>query len=401
MANKVNQIYEEYWSYTAAYTDVNGVKFISVLRECVAFLDSQWDSSYSNDKYEELQRTISNVTGITLPSVRKAINQLVKLGFLKPYLAGYYPEAKEFLEAKTDKKRQSVLSKTVYKHSNFNNSMTSPDVQGYGQINFFIKTLEEVGVITEEGLIALMSVDINNYSDGYLTEEELMKVYFNASESGFIERKYNQIAHLKNLLGRLDDLQIHDKDIYFKTDAERLFGDDDETRKIVRDPYLQRVYKSELEEESNIHFECDIPKCMIEGLSFPVLIASHIKPYKSSSPNEAFDVNNGLLLSKNFDSLFDLGYITFNNDGTIYPSKVLNQDVKNFLLNYRLHQDFINPKRLKYMEYHREKVFEKRFSLKKNHISSEEKTTKINNTFEFHFSEDSSYPMAAEELEER
>ena len=103
---------------------------------------------------------------------------------------------------------------------------------------------------------------------------------------------------------------------------------------------------------------------MVEGLSHPVLIASHIKPYKDSEPNEAFDVNNGLLLSKNFDSLFDLGYITFNNDGTIKPSNVLNTDVKNYLSNYRLHKDFINPKRLDYMDYHRYHVFEHRFSMK-------------------------------------
>ena len=364
MVNRSNQIYEEYWSYTAAYTDIYGSNFISVLRECINFFDNNNNIIYSNLKYEELQNVVGKLTGITLPSVRKAINQLVKLGFLRPHLQGYYPEAKEFLLAKTDRKRQSLLSKVVYKHCNFNNSMTKPDVHGYGQINFLLKTLEEVGRINDKALVALMSIDINNYPQGFLTSNELDIIYNEAYNSGFIERKYNQIAHLKNLLGRLDDLQVHDNVIYFKTDAERLFGDDDETKKVLRDSYLQRVYKSELEEESTIHYECEIPKCMVEGLSHPVLIASHIKPYKDSEPNEAFDVNNGLLLSKNFDSLFDLGYITFNNDGTIKPSNVLNTDVKNYLSNYRLHKDFINPKRLDYMDYHRYHVFEHRFSMK-------------------------------------
>lgn len=374
MVNRSNQIYEEYWSYTAAYTDIYGSNFISVLRECINFFENNINIIYSNLKYEELQKVVGELTGITLPSVRKAINQLVKLGFLRPHLQGYYPEAKEFLLAKTDRKRQSLLSKVVYKHCNFNNSMTKPDVHGYGQINFLLKTLEEVGRINDKALVALMSIDINNYPQGFLTSNELDIIYNEAYNSGFIERKYNQIAHLKNLLGRLDDLQVHDNVIYFKTDAERLFGDDDETKKVLRDSYLQRVYKSELEEESTIHYECEIPKCMVEGLSHPVLIASHIKPYKDSEPNEAFDVNNGLLLSKNFDSLFDLGYITFNNDGTIKPASVLNTDVKNYLSNYRLHKDFINPKRLDYMEYHRYNVFEHRFSMKSVRIVNNNKS---------------------------
>lgn len=372
MKNRVNQIYEEYWSYTAAYTDTNGSNFISVLRECIKYLDENIHITYSNEKYEELQNRVAQLTGITLPSVRKAINQLVKLGFLRPHLNGYYPEAKEYTLAKTDKKRQSLLSKLVYKHCNFNNSMTKPDTLGYGQINFFLKTLEEVGEINDKALIALMSVNINNYIKGYLTENELETIYYNALNNGFIDRKYNQISHLQNLLSRLDDLRIHDHTIYFKTDADKLFGDDDDTKKNVRDPYLQRVFKTELEEESNIHFECNIPKCMIEGLSYPVLIASHIKPYKASAPDEAFDINNGLLLSKNFDSLFDLGYITFNNDGTIKASKVLSHDVKVYLSHFRLHNEFINPKRLDYMDFHRYHVFEHRFSTKNVRIVERE-----------------------------
>ena len=96
---------------------------------------------------------------------------------------------------------------------------------------------------------------------------------------------------MKNLLGKLEDLTLHDNVLYFKTDADRLFGDE-ETRRIVRDPYLQRVYKSELEEESCIHYECETPKCMLEGLSHPVLIASHIKPYSHCKNDEhaQFDV---------------------------------------------------------------------------------------------------------------
>ena len=197
---------------------------------------------------------------------------------------------------------------------------------------------------------------------GQQAKEELDAVYQRVVDIDFIERKYNQLGHLMNLLSKLDDLKSHDGALYFKTDADRLFGDDSETRKNVRDPYLQRVYKSELEDESIAFYKSETPKCMLEGISHPVLIASHIKPYKDSNSEEAFDVNNGLLLSKNTDSLFDLGYITFNNDGTICPSRVLSNDVIEHITQFRLNEHFINEKRLDYMAYHRAQVFEKRYN---------------------------------------
>ena len=362
MVNRQNQIYEDYWSYTAAYTDLNGEHFLNALKACIEFFDRENIVFYTQEKYEELQRLVGLRTGITPVSVRKAINQLVKLGFIKPYLQGYYPEAKEYANATTDRKRKSLLSKLVYRHGNFNNSVTNPDEGGYGQINFFLKTLEEVGVVDDRALIALMAIDINDYPNGYLKRDELDEIFVETRDSGFIERKYNQISHLKNLLSRLDDLQVHDNAIYFKTDALRLFGDDEETRKEVRDPYLQRVYKSELEQESILHYGSETPKCMLEGLAHPVLIASHIKPYKSSNSEEAFDVNNGLLLSKNTDSLFDLGYMSFDTEGKILPSKVLDSDMVQYLSQFRLIPEFMNTQRMEYMVYHREHVFEKRFS---------------------------------------
>ena len=362
MRNRVNQIYEEYWSYTAAYTDMNGENFLSVLKKCVEFLDEQQNNTYSTEKYEALQQQISYTTGITMPSVRKAINQLVKLGFLKPYLQGYVPEAKQYLEARTNARRTHILSKIVYRYSNFQNSITDPDAGTTNQIKFLINTLEEVGAIDKRALIALMTTDINEYPRGYLTKEELSDLYKRATDIDFIDRKYNQLGHFLNLLGKLDDLCNYEGAIYFKTDAERMFGNI-EPRKEVRDPYLQRIYKKELEDESRNNNE-GLAKCMVEGLNYPVLIASHIKPYSHCRDDEQaqFDVNNGLLLSKNMDSLFDLGYMTFDGNGVIIPSQQLDRDVINYLAQYKLDEKFINEERMNYMDYHRNNVFEKRFS---------------------------------------
>lgn len=372
MKNRENQVYEDYWRYTAAWTDVNGDNFIKCLRTCIEFFDGHEIVEYSEALYLELQSQVVAAIGFSGQgadaSARKGINQMVKLGFLKPNLGGYRPEAKLFIEANTDRRRTNILSKVVYTYSNFQNSITEPDAGTAKQIQFLLKTLEEVGELDKKSLIALMLVDINDYKRGYLTREDLSSIFSLANEIDFEDRKYNQIGHLLNLLSRLDDLRVHDGVIYFKTDADRLFGDTTQ-KKAVRDPYLQRVYKAELEDVSCTFYDSKMPKCMLDSLSHPVLIASHIKPYShcdDGSPDR-FDVNNGLLLNKAFDSLFDLGYITFSDEGNIVPSGVLDDDLKQYLAGFSLPKELLNEKRLEYMKYHRSNVFEKRFSQRLRH----------------------------------
>ena len=61
--------------------------------------------------------------------------------------------------------------------------------------------------------------------------------------------------------------------------------------------------------------------------------------------------------------MFDLGYITFSDKGEIIFANHLKQDVKDYILNsnYTLDNRFINAKRIEYLEYHRNEVFEKRY----------------------------------------
>ena len=58
--------------------------------------------------------------------------------------------------------------------------------------------------------------------------------------------------------------------------------------------------------------------CGVTGKCF--LVASHIKPWSDSSPEERTDVNNGLLLCPNHDKLFDGGWISFADNGNIIIS---------------------------------------------------------------------------------
>lgn len=55
---------------------------------------------------------------------------------------------------------------------------------------------------------------------------------------------------------------------------------------------------------------------------FEHLIASHIKPWRGSSNDDRLDGENGLLLTPTVDHLFDKGFISFENDGSLIVSPV-------------------------------------------------------------------------------
>lgn len=351
------QNYEEYWKLTNAYTAYNDKSFLKVLELSIKFIDEFKNEVYSPEKYERLQLKIQEVTKINLISIRKGINLLVKLGFINSFLASYQKESIEYLSAKTNRKRNTILSKIVYSYSSFNKSVKN-DSQLH-QLNFLINTMVEVGKLSKEDIIALMLVDIGSIEKNYLTRIELNHYVIIANEINFIERKYNQISYLTNLLRKLDDIVFVNNELYFTEDAKQIFGENIEIVIRKRNPYLHLIYKNQLKEESFSVYQ--IENCMVEKLPYPTLIASHIKPFVFSSEEEAYDPNNGILLSRNIDSLFDLGYITFEDDGKIRFAKHLKEEVKIFITNYSLDSRFINAKRLEYLEYHRNEVFEKRY----------------------------------------
>jgi len=67
-------------------------------------------------------------------------------------------------------------------------------------------------------------------------------------------------------------------------------------------------------------------KCAVTGFNkLDILIASHIVPWAESNDNERLDVNNGLLLSPNYDALFDRHLISFENDGRIILSNLIEE----------------------------------------------------------------------------
>lgn len=354
------QIYEDYWAFTNAFTDYNDDKFCTALKVCLDFIDTHNNQPYGNDLYGNLQKIVQQTPGLfnqktgkplNLASIRKVINQLIKMGFIKPFLSGYTPLSRDYVHAGTNRKRQILLSKIVYTNSAFQRSVT--EHSNIRQLNFLIKTLVEhpEGKLNKAEIAAMMLVDLDNFPRDHLTQDELASYLQQGKQSGFIDRKYNQISHLWNLLAKLDDLQRVNDDLYFAEDAQRIFGDLADSIARKRDPYLHRLYKNQLLEESEEHYGG--VKCMLEKLAYPVLVASHIKPFIQSNDTEAYDPNNGLLLSRTVDSLFDLKYISFDDEGNMLKSKKLSDDVWQQWKHVKLDSQLLNDERRRYLAFHR------------------------------------------------
>lgn len=122
---------------------------------------------------------------------------------------------------------------------------------------------------------------------------------------------------------------------------------------------LQAFYKDTLFHEF-VH-ECPLCKINIPHM----LIASHIKPFRDCAHiYEAIDHNNGLLLCRNHDYLFDQGYITFDEHGYIIISVALlnHQNLENsfsIYKNYHLPAKYLTENRKLFLSYHREFIFKK------------------------------------------
>lgn len=99
--------------------------------------------------------------------------------------------------------------------------------------------------------------------------------------------------------------------------------------------------------------------CRVTGVNDPdLLIASHIKPWKVSDNEERLAGANGLMLAPHVDRLFDKGYISFANDGSLLVSKKLSESVlKAWSITVPVITKRLSPAQQVFMQYHRDHVF--------------------------------------------
>ena len=102
-------------------------------------------------------------------------------------------------------------------------------------------------------------------------------------------------------------------------------------------------------------------RCAVSGLSDGCfLVASHIKPWKDSDPNERLDGFNGLPLTPNLDRAFDRGFVSFAEDGSILISSALSTESAQTLgIDPDMTLRILDDRIAHYLAYHREKIFVK------------------------------------------
>ena len=99
---------------------------------------------------------------------------------------------------------------------------------------------------------------------------------------------------------------------------------------------------------------CPITKCKV----LSILISSHIKSWKESDNQERLDVENGILLSPNVDSLFDKHLISFSDEGKMLISNKITEDILNQLgIDKRVILP-VSDEMKKYLKRHRELFYQ-------------------------------------------
>ena len=127
-----------------------------------------------------------------------------------------------------------------------------------------------------------------------------------------------------------------------------------ERENIVRSRIGQGKYREKLLE--------DCPFCPITLVNDErLLVASHIKPWVKSENQEKIDPKNGFMFTPTYDKLFDRGFITFEDDGTMQVSpwiSPINQKRLNIYSGKKV-EKLPTTGREKYLKYHRENIFKK------------------------------------------
>lgn len=100
-----------------------------------------------------------------------------------------------------------------------------------------------------------------------------------------------------------------------------------------------------------------------------ILVACHIKPFAAcDSDDERYDCKNGVTMTPTYHTLFDLGFISFENDGRLLVSPYLSNVTKS-RLNLRDGMSVrLQTGSDKYLEYHRNNIFCKMPSIELNDI---------------------------------
>ncbi len=183
-----------------------------------------------------------------------------------------------------------------------------------------------------------------------------------AQEAIQLRDLYFSFKDLQDTNKRGNNMYSRSLDLYIEFLLTRHTKEDTDVNNVITDGSLSPLQKQTiiLSRVGQGKYREDLiklwDKCPISAFSdIRVLVASHIKPWRDCNNIEKIDKFNGLLLLPTYDKLFDLGLISFDNDGKILISPSL-IDLKSLNLNRDI-KIALKKENIKYLEYHRDVIF--------------------------------------------
>ncbi|WP_441001341.1 HNH endonuclease [Fodinibius sp. SL11] len=201
------------------------------------------------------------------------------------------------------------------------------------------------GWAEEAGIIESNLIDINDPEDFELLSSRIKELEIFQERNSDGHQMYS--AALNRYLEYLRAIQNE-----IEEDIEKVSKDDSvsETEKesLVKSRLGQGVFRKNLMDYWQ--------GCAVTGYkSSKILVASHIKPWRSADNEERMDKFNGLLLIPNLDKAFDRGFISFKKNGKVLISELLQKpDLLGINSGLSIH---VSDKHQEYLDYHRDVVF--------------------------------------------
>lgn len=194
--------------------------------------------------------------------------------------------------------------------------------------------------------------------DKTLTPDRIRDILSGLKSTSSQRNKYNTPKGISDIASGLKRfLEYIESDYRKKIDQTVL----SEEQKIVSDtsiPITEReaIVKSRIGQGQfrndliNFWQGCSVTNCK----NLPLLVASHIRPWRKCDNVQRLDVYNGLLLTPNLDKLFDRGYISFDDKGRIISSESLPlSDMKTLGVDRTMKLARIESQHKPYLDFHR------------------------------------------------
>lgn len=193
----------------------------------------------------------------------------------------------------------------------------------------------------------------NKYAPLQLNGNGLQGIYLTEISKGFGEL----LCHLSRTDVSLIQSELAPTP---ETESEYEINLEIESRKLDGD--LEKVQMTKARRGQGI-FKANVrlieKSCRVTGVTnIKHLRASHIKPWSVSNNSEKLDGYNGLLLSPHVDHLFDRGYISFKESGSLLISNELSPRVLEQWSIKSHNVGEFNSMQDQYLEYHRDVVFQ-------------------------------------------